>query len=117
MSTVKQGVELLLNQLPDNCPIEDIQHHLDVLYVLDKVRRGLEDTRLNLKAVTGRVAAVIHRCASFHKNETRRNDRRQISLRLALDLTRVNAPKSGAKRSPLTFRRNSDRPRLPVAPR
>jgi hypothetical protein len=40
MSTAKQDVELLLNKLPDNCSVEDIQYHL---YVLDKVRRGLED--------------------------------------------------------------------------
>jgi hypothetical protein len=44
MSTAKQDVELLLNKLPDNCSVEDIQYHL---YVLDKVRRGLEDTQLN----------------------------------------------------------------------
>jgi hypothetical protein len=40
MSTAKQDVELLLNKLPDDCSVEDIQYHL---YVLDKVRRGLED--------------------------------------------------------------------------
>ena len=44
MSTAKQDVELLLNKLPDDCSVEDIQYHL---YVLDKVRRGLEDARLN----------------------------------------------------------------------
>ncbi|HEY3971546.1 MAG TPA: hypothetical protein VGM18_00995 [Candidatus Sulfotelmatobacter sp.] len=44
MSTAKQDVELLLNKLPDNSSIEDIQYHL---YVLDKVRRGLEDTKVN----------------------------------------------------------------------
>ena len=44
MSTAKQDVELLLNKLPDNCSVEDIQYHL---YVLDKVRRGLEDARVN----------------------------------------------------------------------
>jgi hypothetical protein len=44
MSTVKQDVEMLLNRLPDNCSVEDIQYHL---YVLDKVRRGLEDGRTN----------------------------------------------------------------------
>lgn len=35
MSTAKQDVELLLNKLPDDCSVEDIQYHL---YVLDKVR-------------------------------------------------------------------------------
>ncbi len=44
MSTTKQDVESLLNRLPDNVSIEDIQYHL---YVLDKVRRGLEDARVN----------------------------------------------------------------------
>jgi hypothetical protein len=44
MSNVKQDVEWLLNRLPDNVSVEDIQYHL---YVLDKVRRGLEDARVN----------------------------------------------------------------------
>jgi hypothetical protein len=44
MSTAKQDVELLLNKLPDDCSVEDIQYHL---YVLDKVRRGLEDAQVN----------------------------------------------------------------------
>jgi len=44
MNTAKQDVELLLNKLPDDCSVEDIQYHL---YVLDKVRRGLEDARVN----------------------------------------------------------------------
>jgi predicted transcriptional regulator len=44
MSTAKQDVELLLNRLPNDCSVEDIQYHL---YVLDKVRRGLEDARAN----------------------------------------------------------------------
>jgi len=44
MNTAKQDVEQLLNKLPDNCTVEDVQYHL---YVLDKVRRGLEDARTN----------------------------------------------------------------------
>jgi len=40
--TGKQQVESLLHKLPDNCSVEDIQYHL---YVLDKVRRGLEDAQ------------------------------------------------------------------------
>jgi hypothetical protein len=31
-----------LERLPDNCSVEDIQYHL---YVLEKVRSGLEDAR------------------------------------------------------------------------
>lgn len=39
MSTAKEEVESLLNKLPDNCSLEDIQYHL---YVIEKVRNGLE---------------------------------------------------------------------------
>lgn len=39
MSTAKEEVESLLNKLPDNCSLEDIQYHL---YVLEKTRHGLE---------------------------------------------------------------------------
>jgi hypothetical protein len=39
MGTAKQEVESLLAKLPDDCSIEDIQYHL---YVIEKVRRGLE---------------------------------------------------------------------------
>jgi len=44
MHTAKRDVEQLLNKLPDDCSVEDIQYHL---YVLDKVRKGLEDARVN----------------------------------------------------------------------
>jgi hypothetical protein len=44
MSTAKQDVERLLEKLPDDCSLEDVQYHL---YVLEKVRRGLEDARVN----------------------------------------------------------------------
>jgi hypothetical protein len=40
MSAAKHDVELLLRRLPDTCSLEDIQYHL---YVLEKVRRGLDD--------------------------------------------------------------------------
>jgi len=40
--SAKQEVQSLLETLPDNCSIEDIQYHL---YVLEKVRRGLEDAK------------------------------------------------------------------------
>lgn len=42
MSTVKHDVELLLNRLPEDCTLEDIQYHL---YVLEKVRRGLAEAQ------------------------------------------------------------------------
>lgn len=39
MSTAKNEVQQLLNALPDDCSLEDIQYHL---YVIEKVRNGLE---------------------------------------------------------------------------
>ncbi len=44
MSTAKNDVEQLLSKLPEDCSVEDIQYHL---YVLDKVRKGMEDARVN----------------------------------------------------------------------
>jgi hypothetical protein len=41
---VKLDVEKLLEKLPDNCSVEDVQYHL---YVMEKVRHGLEDARAN----------------------------------------------------------------------
>ncbi len=38
MNTIKSKIQSILNQLPDNCSIEDIQYHL---YVLEKVRTSL----------------------------------------------------------------------------
>jgi hypothetical protein len=38
MATAKEEVEELLGKLPNDCSLEDIQHHL---YVLEKVRNGL----------------------------------------------------------------------------
>jgi predicted transcriptional regulator len=40
MISIKQEVAQLLERLPDDCSVEDIQHHL---YVLEKIRRGLDD--------------------------------------------------------------------------
>lgn len=37
MQTAKQDVELMLQHLPEECTIEDIQYHL---YVLEKIKRG-----------------------------------------------------------------------------
>ena len=44
MSSAKQDVESLLHKLPDNSSVEDMRYHL---YVLDQVRRGLEDAQTN----------------------------------------------------------------------
>jgi len=38
MSTAKEEVGALLNKLPDDCSLEDIQYHL---YIIEKVRNGL----------------------------------------------------------------------------
>jgi hypothetical protein len=42
MANAKQQVESLLQKLPENCSLGDIQYHL---YVLDKVRHELEDAK------------------------------------------------------------------------
>jgi hypothetical protein len=39
MNTAKDEVQALLQRLPDNCTLEDIQYHL---YVIEKIRKGLE---------------------------------------------------------------------------
>jgi hypothetical protein len=39
VSTAKNEVQSLLDRLPDDCTLEDIQYHL---YVVEKVRRGIE---------------------------------------------------------------------------
>ena len=39
MSVAKQEVQELLDKLPDDCTLEDVQYHL---YVIEKVRRGIE---------------------------------------------------------------------------
>lgn len=40
MSTPKQEVRLLLDQIPDDATFEDIQYHI---YVREKIERGLKD--------------------------------------------------------------------------
>jgi len=44
MGTVKHDVEKLLGKLPEDCSVEDVQYHL---YVMEKVRHGLDDARAN----------------------------------------------------------------------
>lgn len=39
MGTAKQDIESLIQRLPDDCSIEDVQYHL---YILEKIRRGVE---------------------------------------------------------------------------
>jgi hypothetical protein len=39
MSTAKEDVKALLDKLPDDCSLEDVQYHL---YVVEKIRSGIE---------------------------------------------------------------------------
>jgi hypothetical protein len=39
MSTVKEEVGMLLDKLPDDCSLEDVQYHL---YIVAKIHRGIE---------------------------------------------------------------------------
>ncbi len=39
MSTAKEAVKALLDKLPDDCSLEDVQYHL---YVVEKIHRGME---------------------------------------------------------------------------
>ena len=60
MNTAKQDVEKLLNKLPDDCSVEDVQYHL---YILEKVKHGLEDARargtLSQEEVEGRLSKCL----------------------------------------------------------
>ena len=48
MDSTKENVQSMLEKLPDDCTIEDIQYHL---YVMGKIRQGLQiaDTKGILK--------------------------------------------------------------------
>jgi len=39
MSTAKEEVKAILDKLPDDCSLEDVQYHL---YVIEKIRRGID---------------------------------------------------------------------------
>ncbi len=39
MKTAKEEVRSLIDKLPDDCTLEDIQYHL---YVVEKTQRGIE---------------------------------------------------------------------------
>jgi hypothetical protein len=43
MSVLKDEVALLLDRLPDDATIEDVQYHL---YVAEKIRNGLDAARV-----------------------------------------------------------------------
>ncbi len=39
MSAAKEEVKALLDKLPDDCSLEDVQYHI---YVVEKINRGIE---------------------------------------------------------------------------
>jgi hypothetical protein len=39
MSTAKDEVKAILDKLPDDCSLEDVQYHL---YVVEKIHKGIE---------------------------------------------------------------------------
>ena len=39
MSAAKEEVRAILDKLPDDCSLEDVQYHL---YVVEKIHRGIE---------------------------------------------------------------------------
>ena len=39
MSTAKEEIKALLDRLPDDCSLEDVQYHL---YVVEKIHKGIE---------------------------------------------------------------------------
>ena len=39
MSTTKEEIKGLLDKLPDNCSVEDVQYHL---YVVSKIQKGIQ---------------------------------------------------------------------------
>ena len=39
MSSVKEDIKALLDKLPDDCSLEDVQYHL---YVVEKIRKSLD---------------------------------------------------------------------------
>ena len=40
MSALKDEVQTMIANLPDDCTVEDIQYHL---YVIEKVQNGMQD--------------------------------------------------------------------------
>lgn len=62
MSTTKAEVKNILEKLPDNCTLEDVQYHL---YVLEKIKRGLrraeEEGTLSQEEVEKRLSKWIEK--------------------------------------------------------
>jgi hypothetical protein len=58
MSDIKSKIQSVLNQLPDNCSIEDIQYHL---YVLEKVRHGLAIAQVDTAITQDQVEGLLNK--------------------------------------------------------
>jgi len=60
MQVAKQQVETMLQKLPDDCSLEDIQYHL---YVIEKIKNGVARAEaagaLSQEAVENRLAKWI----------------------------------------------------------
>lgn len=65
MSTAKEEAMALLDRLPHDCSLEDVQYHL---YVVEKIHRGIERgekkgclvrTRQNGRLIDGRRSRVV----------------------------------------------------------
>lgn len=42
MNTAKEDVRKILDHIPDNASLEDVQYHI---YVLEKIEKGLKDVK------------------------------------------------------------------------
>jgi len=62
MSSIMHDVKQLVNHLPDDASIEDVQYHL---YVLEKVRKGREDIRQGRHYTTEEAREHLSRCPSL----------------------------------------------------
>ena len=62
MNTAKDEVRALLDRLPDDCSLEDVQYHL---YVIEKIRRGIEradeEGTISQEEVEAHIASQISR--------------------------------------------------------
>ncbi len=56
--TAKETVRALLDRLPDDCSIDDVQYHL---YVVQAVERGIDDSDADRTVSQEEVAADLRR--------------------------------------------------------
>ncbi|MDD3517919.1 MAG: hypothetical protein PHQ14_06190 [Chromatiales bacterium] len=61
MNTAKDEVRALLDSLPDDCSLEDVQYHL---YVVEKIHRGIERAEMEGTLSQGEVERKLDRWAS-----------------------------------------------------